>query len=148
MQDNHKNNKWNQEGQDVNLLLDYVLKNIEIAINKEKDKRGDVFIKCAENFGEVLKLKKVSYSMIRRVYNEAKRISREKFCDETIYKLKVLKSLIAYTEGRFNELRKVKFSEVLSRAINEAEKNEDNYRRFFDFFQAVIAYHRAKGGKE
>lgn len=146
MQDSRMSNRGNQGGQETNQLLDYVLKNIEIAINKEKDKRGDVFIKCAENFGEVLK--GVSYSKIRKVYNEAKRISREKFCDETIYRLKVLKSLIAYTEGRFNELRKVKFSEVLSRAINEAEKNEDNYRRFFDFFQAVIAYHRAKGGKE
>jgi CRISPR-associated protein Csm2 len=146
MQDSRMSNRGNQGGQETNQLLDYVLKNIEVAINKEKDKRGDVFIKCAENFGEALK--GVSYSKIRKVYNEAKRISREKFCDEAIYRLKVLKSLIAYTEGRFSELRKVKFSEVLSRAIDEAEKNEDNYRRFFDFFQAVIAYHRAKGGKE
>jgi len=146
MQDNRGGFRNNQGGQEGNPLIEFVMKNIENAINKQKDKKGDIFIQCAEKLGEILK--NVSYSKIRRVYNEAKSISREKFSEETIYKLKVLKSLIAYTEGRFPELKKVNFYEVFSRAINEAEKNEDNYKRFFDFFQAVIAYHRAKGGRE
>ncbi|MGB9840565.1 type III-A CRISPR-associated protein Csm2 [Thermovenabulum sp.] len=146
MQDYRGGYRGSQGNQEANSSLDFVMKNIEIAINKEKDKKGDIFIQCAEKFGEILK--NVSYSKIRRVYNEAKSISREKFSDETVYKLKVLKSLIAYTEGRFPELKKVGFYEVFSRAINEAEKNENNYSRFFDFFQAVIAYHRAKGGRE
>lgn len=146
MQDNRGGFRNNQGGQEGNPLMEFVIKNIENAINKQKDKKGDIFIQCAEKLGEILK--NVSYSKIRRVYNEAKSISREKFSEETIYKLKVLKSLIAYTEGRFPELKKVNFYEVFSRAINEAEKNEDNYKRFFDFFQAVIAYHRAKGGRE
>lgn len=149
MQDNRMGYRGNQgRQQEENTLLDYVLKNIELAINKEKDKKGDVFIMCAENLGEILKNEKVTFSKIRKVYNEAKRISREKFCEDTIYKLRILKTIIAYTEGRFDELKRVKFYEVFSRAINEAEKNEDNYKRFFDFFQAVVAYHRAKGGRE
>ncbi|SHE33271.1 CRISPR-associated protein, Csm2 family [Caldanaerobius fijiensis DSM 17918] len=127
----------------TNKNLNDIMKKINDAIDAEKDPKGDAFLFCAQETGRLLAEKKVSISQIRKVYSEARRI---KYNEDGIYRLKILEALLAYMAGRFKELKE--FKDILTKAIGVAEKNEKNFKRFIEFFQAVIAYHRANGGKE
>ena len=36
---------------------------------------------------------------------------------------------------------------MLTWAINEVGENADHFARFVDFFEAILAYHKAAGGR-
>lgn len=130
----------NREFVDVNEIM----RKLPSAMDKTKDPNGDDLFYCAENTGKLLYRKGISVSQIRKVFSEAKKINYE---NEGPYKLKMLKAVIAYTAGRFG--RKMDdFKEIFSKAIDLAEKDSESLKRFKDFFEAVIAYHRAYGGRE
>ncbi|ADL07300.1 type III-A CRISPR-associated protein Csm2 [Thermosediminibacter oceani] len=114
------------------------------ALDKNKDPNGDDFFYCAEKTGKLLATKRVSVSQIRKIFNKARRIKYE---ENGIFELRMLKAVIAYTAGRFPENMK-EFKGIFTKAIEIAEKSEENLKRFKQFFEAVVAYHRSYGGRE
>jgi CRISPR-associated protein Csm2 len=67
-------------------------------------------------------------------------------------KLILLKPKLAYQAQRDKENRKgegvLRLSEVLTPAIDLIERDPQRFRRFVEFFEAILAYHKAAGGKE
>ncbi|MCG0275524.1 MAG: type III-A CRISPR-associated protein Csm2 [Thermosediminibacteraceae bacterium] len=126
------------------IRVEEIKKRLPSALNKNKDPKGDDFFYCAEETGKLLADNEVSVTQIRKIFNETKKI---KYGNEGIYRLRMLKAIIAYTAKRFEKQMK-EFKEIFSKAIDIAEDGEENLERFKDFFEAVIAYHRAYGGKE
>ena len=113
----------------------------------------------AEKFGQCLagKLKQggqrysaLSTSQIRNVYGEVERM-RMKGYDQAAFLL--LKPRLTYATQRNSTDGSRDFKEVFLRAIDtvlEAEgkcEQQKRFERFADFFEAVLAYHRAYGGK-
>ncbi|WP_051585968.1 type III-A CRISPR-associated protein Csm2 [Caldanaerobius polysaccharolyticus] len=139
-----KDKKNKELDEKINEIKNKIMEKINDAIDVERDPKGDVFLFCAQETGRLLALKDVSVSQIRKVYSEARRI---KYNEDGIYRLKILEAMLAYMAGRFNKQLK-EFKDIFTKAIRIAEKNDDNLKRFIDFFQAVIAYHRAFGGDE
>ncbi len=61
--------------------------------------------------------------------------------------LLLLKPRIAYQAGRERGRRGVtELQDVLTPAIDLIENNPQRFKNFVDFFEAILAYHRANGG--
>ena len=74
-------------------------------------------------------------------------------------RLLLLKPKMAYANGRFNKPKSKKqgggdsipgfrvLVDCLSHAIDEVDGDQGRMNNFFNFFEAILAYHRAEGGK-
>ena len=101
----------------------------------------------------------VTTSQIRNIYGTSKTIQMKLKKDniaEMFGRLVLLKPKMAYADGRVNkgssqDRAKVPgfktLVECLSHAIDLADGREERMKRFFDFFEAILAYHKAEGGK-
>jgi CRISPR-associated protein Csm2 len=72
--------------------------------------------------------------------------------DQAHRKLILLKPKLAYQAQRDRENRRgegvLRLSEVLVPAIDLIARNQRRFKRFVEFFEAILAYHKAAGGKE
>lgn len=59
--------------------------------------------------------------------------------------LLMLKPKIRYQAARNKEVEPL--ADVLDKAIDHVEDNVERFGRFVDFFEAILAYHTAYGGK-
>ncbi len=59
--------------------------------------------------------------------------------------LLMLKPKINYQAARTREVEPL--ADVLDKAIDYVEDNQVRFGRFVDFFEAILAYHTAEGGK-
>lgn len=111
------------------------------AVNKAKENLdailsgdGKKLVESAKGLGEHLALKKMSTSQIRNIFDVVKRMEKYK-----PYDLDITRAKLAYVAGRHKEVRDLQ--EVLDAAI-EKINNENKFKYFKDFFEAIVAYHR------
>ena len=107
-------------------------------------------VQYAEGIGNLLgkeldKKDQLTTTQIRNVFGSVKKIEMKGFDNS---KLLMLLPKLAYAAGRPSKTKGMKdLSEVLSAAIEMVDNNDGNFKRFVDFFEAILAYHRAAGGK-
>lgn len=106
------------------------------------------FIKWAEKFGRDI-ARKVTTSQIRNIYGTVKRLEMETRVD--LAKVLLLKPRIQYTRARNQGLEELADElcfaiDAIDKGQGDAEKQE-RFRRFAQGFEAILAYHRAAGGK-
>lgn len=100
-------------------------------------------IECAEEMGKHLGLEKrkggegMSTSQIRNIFDAVKRMDKYQ-----PYNLDLMRAKIAYVAGRNREV--LDLQEVLDEAIKKVD-NQDKFKHFKDFFEAIVAYHRRYG---
>lgn len=100
-------------------------------------------VQCAERLGE--ELKDVSTSQIRNAYGNMKKLEMSGWNNRTRREVLLLKPRLAYAAGRHGKgLHKLK--NVMDHAI-DAVTDEESFQRFCEFFEAIVAYHKAAGGK-
>ena len=109
------------------------------------DKDG---IKFADDFGKFLS-RPLSTSQIRNIYGELKRIQMKGFKSEKTAFI-LLKPKLAYATARSNPLKP--FTDVFDSAFDAVdtenlEKGSKSFENLMDFMEAVLAYHKAYGGK-
>ncbi|AEH51250.1 type III-A CRISPR-associated protein Csm2 [Pseudothermotoga thermarum] len=117
-------------------LLSTILQNLDTALDPQKDPDGNVFSEVAEGTGRFIS--NVNPTQLRRIFTEVKRLSANDPAYK--YKMKLVRARVAYAAGRFSELKE--FAEIVKKAITVAEKNAENFKRFLDFFEAIVAYHK------
>jgi len=107
----------------------------------------------AEELGKQLVTERLKASQIRAIFDEVRQIESLWLQDEqkALHKMHLLKPKLAYRASRSpNGVPTLK--EVLSKAIDivvePPESAKARFRRFTDFFEAVIAYHKAHGGRD
>jgi CRISPR-associated protein Csm2 len=101
-------------------------------------------VEWAEKIGYVIKAEGLSTAQIRRVFGAVREIQMKGFNKpEQRRALLLLKPKLAYTAGR--ERKTVRLTRVLAAAIDFVE-TEQQFNNFANFFEAIIAYHRAAGG--
>lgn len=94
--------------------------------------------------------KDVATSQIRKFYERIRRLEQEVKQAETRdpaeikRRLILLKPLLAYAVGRNKKLGYL--SDIIFTAIDRTNDEED-FKSFVEFFQAIVAYHRYHGGK-
>lgn len=101
----------------------------------------------AEEAGKFMAINKLTNSKIRSIYGEIKRIQMGEFEKEksSFY---LLKPKVAYALGRdeHNEGLKL-FKLVFDRCFADVE-DQKTYHNFCNFIEAILAYHKAYGGKD
>lgn len=112
-------------------------------------------IKFAEKFGEHL-ARPLSTSQIRNVFGEVRRIQQKGVTPSFDSEVLLLKPKLSYAraraQGRGDGARDLEA--VLSPAIDgifenatDANQKFQRFENFANFFEAILAYHKAYGGK-
>lgn len=104
-----------------------------------------------EFFGGYLALSNLTTSQIRNVFGEVKRMEmQQEFPND---KLLMLKARLAYNTKRNATEGSKAFQEKIEVAIDEIfgdsniEEKQRRFEKFTLFFEAILAYHRAYGGR-
>ncbi|RMF28348.1 MAG: type III-A CRISPR-associated protein Csm2 [Chloroflexi bacterium] len=130
------------------------------------DPRGaQTLVTWADRLGEALKREGLTTSQIRALFGEVRQIQAEWGIqgrrDQALRRLILLKPKMAYRARKERGKAVEDLVQVLDPALDlviqapprpddagpGAENNQDdNFQRFVDFFEAILAYHKAYGG--
>mgnify|MGYP000023538183 CR=1 FL=1 len=126
------------------------------ANEKERVRRiileGDyqTLVEEAERIGQELVKQRLTTSQIRNVFGEVKRLQMR--FDPN--RLRMLKPKLAYMGARAGDGGQ-RLRDVLSAAVDAVfsgnpagSEVEQRFRRMVDFFEAILAYHKAYGGRD
>ena len=108
---------------------------------------GKTLVDEAEELGKRLS-RDVTTSQIRNVFGAVKTMEMDmdkgKF---NAHEFVLLKPKLAYAAARANNQGARQLKNVLSWAIDEVGDDETKFVRFVNFFEAILAYHKAAGGR-
>ncbi len=91
---------------------------------------------------------KVTTSQIRNIYGTVKMLEGRGLSDDVLFKLILLKPQLAYAAGRHDKVPGMQvLRRVLSDCIDLVYEKKERFDNFCKFFEAILAYHRAEGGK-
>lgn len=108
---------------------------------------GKKLVDTAEKLGTRLKEGGLTTSQIRNIYGMVKQMELKGFDESTAREFILLKPKLAYAAQRANKQGARDLRQVLSDAIDEVGTEEKYFANFVDFFEAILAYHVAAGGK-
>jgi CRISPR-associated protein Csm2 len=112
-----------------------------------------VLLNAAEQLGREIKEKKLTTSQIRQVFTRLKSIEAKGYATQRT-DFMMLKPYLAYAAGRQDRVEGLRlFKEKITIGIDAVfeggspEKEPTRFVNFCKLFEAVLAYHRAFGGK-
>ncbi|NSW52342.1 MAG: type III-A CRISPR-associated protein Csm2 [Anaerolineae bacterium] len=117
------------------------------------DESGKELVQFAEQTADKLVKDNLRATQIRNIFTEVRQIGALWKQDNAraMRRLQMLKPKMAYQTARQRQVGGLR--DVLSDAIDEVEKRpagperEAAFQRFLDLFEAILAYHKALGGK-
>ena len=129
------------------------MKQHEVA-NWVKSGPAPELLNAAEKLGRELQQKRLTTSQIRQVFSRLKSVEAKGYKGAQRTEFMMLKPYIAYAAGRpgsseGTRILKEKVTWGID-AVLADDKNTAEEQRFYNFckfFEAVLAYHRAHGGK-
>lgn len=115
------------------------------AIITEND--AEKLVKAAEEIGRSL-ARQLTTSQIRAIFGEVRRIEGDwqNVPERASHSLILLKPKLAYRARKERGRGVEDLANVLTPAIDSVGTNHDNFTRFVEFFEAILAYHKANGG--
>jgi len=102
-------------------------------------------ILSSEIFGRELKNNKVTTTQLRNAYGSMKKLQMVGWSEQTKTRVLLIKPRLAYAAGRHGQGMEG-LSRVIANAI-DAIRDEQDFQRFCNFFEAIVAYFKAAGGK-
>ncbi|MEW6619054.1 MAG: type III-A CRISPR-associated protein Csm2 [bacterium] len=99
----------------------------------KKDERGNILSKG------------MTKSQIRNIFNSVKQMEMKGFNPKDLLLLKPKLAYAAVRPGATNGTRVIK--DILTKAIDKVGDDAKKFDNFCNFFEAILAYHRAAGGK-
>ena len=112
------------------------------------EKADKALVEFAEKAGQYMAKNKLTSSKIRSIYGEIKRIQMKTF-EKDKASFSLLKPKVAYALGR--EQKDVKGLQLFKSIFDECfddVTNEVQYHNFCNLIEAILAYHKAYGGKD
>lgn len=108
---------------------------------------AEILVKYARDIGEAL-ARQLTTNQIRAIFGEVRRIEGDwKINPERASRnLILLKPKMAYRARRERGKAVEDLVSVLTPAVEYVGKDSGNFTRFVEFFEAILAYHKAYGG--
>lgn len=133
-------------------------KDLQIIIQGGDVASAELTVRWAEQLGKTLAQAKLTTSQIRGIFGQVRQIEMAWSPDDTDSpyaeaakrSLILLTPKIEYQAGREAERKKYavrELAEILIPAIKMVGGDRANFQRFTDFFEAILAYHKAAGGE-
>jgi CRISPR-associated protein Csm2 len=113
-------------------------------ITKEADTK---MINYAESAGRFMANEGLTNSKIRSIYGEIKRIQMGNFEDNKASFL-LLRPKVAYAYGREKQNRGLELFKLVFDEASKYVNDQITFNKFANFFEAILAYHKAYGGKD
>ncbi|MBC8263674.1 MAG: type III-A CRISPR-associated protein Csm2 [Anaerolineales bacterium] len=124
--------------------------------DKESQASAESLVKWAQRIGAVLKSLGLSKSQIRNIFGTVRQIDmswpKQAVKDEEKAQIRLaarqvllLKPKLAYQAKRTETVSKL--AGVLDPALDMVGTSREYFENFLDFFEAILAYHTAFGGK-
>jgi CRISPR-associated protein Csm2 len=118
-----------------------------------KDQSGSELVTFAEQTAKTLVGNNLTRAQIRNIFTEVRKIEASWGAHpaEAMRRLNMLKPKLDYQAIRAKPVELLR--DVLTQAINQVNEAKDEvernrrFRVFMDLFEAILAYHRAKGGR-
>ncbi|HET89226.1 MAG TPA: type III-A CRISPR-associated protein Csm2 [Chloroflexi bacterium] len=117
------------------------------------DGDAELLVKQADALGERL-ARPLSTSQIRNIFGTVRRIemnwpedASEEQARKAHRELVLLRPKMAYQAERERGRGVKELTDVLSEAIELVGADRQRFQNFVDFFEAVLAYHKAHGGR-
>ncbi len=118
---------------------------------------AETLVKCADQLGKSLKDSGLTTSQIRALFGEVRQIEAQwqmgdKSRQQAARRLILLKPKMAYRARKERGRAVQELVGVLDPALDEVihehdlHKQDANFRRFVEFLEAILAYHKAYGG--
>lgn len=110
-------------------------------------------LQAAESCGRELQKEKLTTSQIRQVFSKLKSIEAKGYKNESQrIEFMMLKPYIAYAASRpgsakGTKILKEKVSWAIDAVLEDPANEKQCFYNFCKFFEAILAYHRAYGGK-
>lgn len=117
-----------------------------------------MLVTTAEKIGQELEERGLKSSQIRTIFGTVRQIEMSWTLDSSdpvkqsaamrkaTTQLVLLKPKMAYQAVRNKPVKPL--ATILSRGIDLVGDNRENFQRFVDFFEAILAYHKAAGGED
>lgn len=112
-----------------------------------KNEADEKLIEFAEACGKYLAKNRLTNSKIRSIYGEIKRIQMGDFEKEKAA-FYLLKPKVAYALGREPKNVGLQCFKTIFDKVAADVSDQKSYINFCNFFEAVLAYHKAYGGKD
>lgn len=153
--------KWGLQTQTPILFDESVLKQIILPSNsEEEEKSAKLTVEWGDKLGAILVYRGLSTSQIRAIFGEVRQIEAKLKISQlqdtdgetkVWNKLRLLIPKMAYRAKKEGDGVK-NLASVFEPAINfvidgEPQKRLERFERFVNFFESILAYHRAYGGK-
>ncbi len=84
---------------------------------------------------------------IRPIISKILKIRKKTFAYENVNELKLLKPLLAYIARRYHDDDLYEFSRIIRYAIDDVGDDPQKFKYFCSFFDSLLLYFRANGGK-
>lgn len=116
---------------------------------------AETLVEWADTLGENLKNAGLTTSQIRALFGEVRQIQAQwsmgqESRQRALRRLVLLKPKMAYRARKERAVRNLvdALCPALDEVIGEknAEQQDDHFQRFVEFFEAILAYHKAYGG--
>jgi CRISPR-associated protein Csm2 len=104
-------------------------------------------VEYAEKSGKFMAKNKLTNSKIRSIYGEIKRIQMGEFEKEKSAFI-LLKPKVAYALGRDEHNEGLKLFKFIFDRSSQDVVNQKSFINFCNFMEAILAYHKANGGKD
>lgn len=98
----------------------------------------------AERLGPEFQRGGLTTNQIRNIYGMVKQMEMNGFDSK---KFILFKPKLAYAAARAAKPGAYRFRDIMTWAIEEVGEDKEKFERFVDFFEAILAYHKAAGGK-
>lgn len=110
-------------------------------------REAETLVRCARDIGTAL-AGDLNTNQIRAIFGEVRRIEGEWKTkpDRASRNLVLLEPKMAYRARRERGEAVRKLVSVLTPAVREVKGDGENFSRFVEFFEAILAYHKAAGG--
>jgi len=135
-------------------MINYSVENIKKIITDPY--RTSEMVGIADQVGQDLKTQSLTTSQIRSLFGEVRQIqgewSMEEGRERALRRLILLKPKMAYRARKERGMAVKALVDILNPALDavvdekEPDRQSENFTRFVEFFEAILAYHKAHGG--
>jgi len=117
-------------------------------------KSAKLTVEKAQAYGRYLKDTDLKAAQIRGIFSHVRQLEMNwplnevdpQFSKQALRDLTLLKPKLAYQVQRVKAVQPL--AELIGRCIDQVGDSRVNFQRFVDFFEAILAYHKAEGGSE
>lgn len=139
--------KWGLIANSEIAFNEQILRSIITSESQTEEQSAELLVKWAERLGAIFQATDLTTSQIRNFFGEVLAIQQIGFSNSKAKRRFVLLiPKLEYAVGKEKKKGLEYLKDVLVAGINLVQDKQMNFDHFVEFFEAILAYHKAYGG--